>query len=133
MNLKLIESELNISLPGFYNSAIQNYPFKPVDHLDFVEDNLVKNSDWIIDNNSSLRSSTFFGRQWPQAYFAFGHDGFGNYFFLNLKENDPTIYFADHDEDVSLNDLPYLEYCSSMEEYISMGLEDQQDIIGGKV
>jgi hypothetical protein len=130
MNLKLIESELNINLPSFYNSAIQSYPFTAFDDLDFVEDNLVRDAEWIIENNSKLRSSTFFGKEWPQYYFAFGHDGLGNYFFLNLKENDLAIYFADHDEDISLNDLSYLEYSSTMKEYISMSLEDQQEIIG---
>lgn len=131
MNFKLIEFELNISLPSFYHSVIQNYPFKRVDDLDFVEDSLVRETEWIIDNNSRLRSLSFFGKEWPQHYFALGHDGFGNYFFLNLKENDRAIYFADHDEGLSLNDLPYLEYSATMEEYISMNLEDQREIVGG--
>lgn len=131
MNLKFIESELNISLPDFYHSAIKNYPFKAIDDLDFVEDSLVRDAKWIIKNNTELRSSTFFGKEWPHHYFVCGHDGFGNFFFLNLNENDQTIYFADHEEDVSLDDLPYLEYSSTMAEYISMNLEDQKEIIGG--
>lgn len=129
MDLKFIEAEFSISLPGFYHSAINNYPFTKVDDLDFVEDNLVRDVEWVIQHNSTLRSSTFFGRTWPKHYFAFGHDGFGNYFFLNLNDNDQAIYFADQSEDVSLNDLPYLEYSSSMADYVCMSLEDQQEII----
>lgn len=131
MNFKRIQTELNISLPSFYRIAINNYPFTAVDELDFVEDNLIKDVTWIIEHNAALRTSSFFGKEWPQNYFVIGHDGFGNYFFLNLKDNDQAIYFADHDEDVDLNNLSYLMYSSSMSVYISMNLEDQKEIVGG--
>lgn len=129
MNFDLIEAELNIRLPSFYKSALENYPFKRVDDLDFVEDNLVRETDWLIEHNSRLRSQAFFGQQWPHDYFAVGHDGFDNYMFLNLKHNDQAIYFADQDEAVCLTNLSYLLYSSSMDEYISMSIEDQKAII----
>lgn len=131
MNFKLIESTLNISLPDFYIKAIENYPFKAVDKLDFIEDDLVRDTDWIIENNTQLRSSKFFNQEWPLHYFAFAHDGFGNYMFLNLKDDDKTIYFADHEEELGLSNLSNLEYSSSMAEYIAMSIEDQKEIIGG--
>lgn len=69
-----VEEKLSIVLPEFYKTALINYPFTPIDSLDFVEDNLVKEHDWIIDSNLELRKCGFFGCLWPSRFFAIGHD-----------------------------------------------------------
>ena len=130
MNFGLLEVEFGIELPKFYKESILNYPFKAVDDLDFVEDNLVRELDWVLENNIQLRNEGFFGQRWLDHYFSIGHDGFGNYVFISLKDNDMKIYFVDHEFEYDLTKLEELEYASSMEEYISMCNEDQLDILG---
>ena len=93
-----MENKLGLLLPDFYKSALQHYPFEPLDEIDCVEGNLVKELDWVISTNFELRECSFFGNQWPPHFLAIGHDGFGNFSFLNLKENDTAIYFIDHEE-----------------------------------
>jgi hypothetical protein len=126
---KLIESELNIRLPYFYMSALENYPFTPLDDLDCVEDNLVKDSDWIIQSNFDLRRNGFFGRPWPNHLLAIGHDGFGDFLFIDLSVSEGVIYITDHEEEFDLTDITEMELASSMEEYISSCKEEQQDVV----
>ena len=126
---KLIESELNIRLPYFYTSSLENYPFAPLDDLDCVEDNLVKDSDWIIQSNCVLRTNGFFGRPWPNHFFAIGHDGFGDFLFVDLSRSDEIIYITDHEEEFDLTDIVEMELASSIEEFIKSCKEEQQDVV----
>jgi len=130
MNFDFLESEFGIELPEFYKQSISNYPFNAIDDLDFIEANLVRDLDWVIENNTLLRDKGFFGQRWQHHYFSIGHDGFGNYFFISLKGNDTKIYCADHEFDFDLTNIETLEYAPSMKEYISMCKEDQLDILG---
>ena len=127
--LSVIETHLEITLPGFYREAMMNYPFRPLDEFDCVEDDLVKEVEWIVSSNQELRTEGFFGAKWPQTFFAIGHDGFGNYYFLNLQDNDPAVYFADHEEAFDHKYLEQLEFASDVDEYIEICLECQQDVI----
>ena len=129
MDFEKIESKLSISLPEYYKLAISNYPFKALDNLDFVEDNLVNDEEWLIQTNIELRECSFFGNTWPSHFFAIGHDGFGNFTFINVKEFDETIYFADHEEEFVPSDIDDLELCSNMTEYIQDCLEEQKDVL----
>ncbi len=127
--LAVIENRLEITLPDFYRAVMMNYPFKPVDELDCVEDDLVKEVEWVVSSNQDLRTEGFFGAAWPHSFFAIGHDGFGNYYFLNLKNNDCVIYFADHEEPFDSINLESLEFASNMDEYIEICIECQQDVL----
>ena len=133
MNFDRISAELNIELPKFYKESILDYPFTALDELDFVEENLERDIEWILESNIELRENGFFGQSWPKNYFAIGHDGFGNYVFLSLRDNDKKIYFVDHDFLEDINLLEELEYAPSMEEYIEMCKEDQIDILGDDI
>jgi len=105
MNFLLIEAQLDVKLPSFYKNTISDYPFQAKDELDFVEDNLVNDEKWLLDSNQDLRENGFFEYSWPDNFFAIGHDGFGNYIFLNLKNNDEKIYSADNDFEFDINNL----------------------------
>ena len=133
MNFDRISAELNIELPKFYKESILDYPFTALDELDFVEENLERDIEWILESNIELRENGFFGQSWPKNYFAIGHDGFGNYVFLSLIDNDKKIYFVDHDFLEDINLLEELEYAPSMEEYIEMCKEDQIEILGDDI
>jgi len=128
-SIRIIESRFKIVLPSFYKDVLVEYPFSPLDELDFVEDNLLRECDWLIDSNRELRESGFFGKQWPNHFFAIGHDGFGNYYFLNLHENDEAVYIADHEENFNHNNISDMELASSMKEYVEICLEEQQDVV----
>jgi hypothetical protein len=116
LDFEIIESKLSISLPEYYKLAISNYPFKALDNLEFVEDNLVNNEEWLIQTNIELRECSFFGNTWPSHFFAIGHDGFGNFTFINVKEFVPP-------------DIEDLELCSNMKKYIQDCLEEQKDVL----
>ena len=126
---KEIEKNLGMIFPEFYKSALKNYPFKPLDEIDCVEDNLVKELDWITTTNLELRECRFFGNLWPSNFLAIGHDGFGNYIFLNLGGNDEAIYFVDHEEEFDPQDISELELASDMEEYIQLCKDEQEDVV----
>ncbi|WP_020411245.1 SMI1/KNR4 family protein [Microbulbifer variabilis] len=128
-HFKEIEDKLGLILPEFYKSALLNYPFKPLDEIDCVEDNLVKELEWITITNLELRKCHFYGNLWPPHFLAIGHDGFGNFMFLNLKEHDKTIYFADHEEEFDSRDISDLELAADMEEYIQLCKEEQEDVV----
>jgi len=128
-DFKEIEENLGIILPDFYKSTLLNYPFKPLDEIDCVEDNLVKELDWITTTNLELRECRFHGNLWPHHFLAIGHDGFGNFIFLNLEAYDERIYFADHEEQFDPRDIADLELAGNMEEYIQLCKEEQEDVV----
>jgi hypothetical protein len=128
-NLVQVENTLEIVLPEFYKKIMQEYPFEVKEDLDFVEDNLVKETEWLINENKDLRQNGFFSHFWPNHLFAIGHDGFGNYIFLNLKGNDPKIYLVNHDENIDFNDISDIELSSTMSEYIAECIEEQDDVL----
>lgn len=128
-DIKEIEEKLGLILPEFYKSALLNYPFKPLDEIDCVEDNLVKELDWIATTNLELRECRFFGNLWPPYFLAIGHDGFGNFIFLNLGEYDEAIYFADHEEEFDPCDISALELAADMGQYIQLCKEEQEDVV----
>ena len=100
-----------------------------MDEIDCVEDNLVKETEWIIKTNLELRECKFFGNLWPARFLAIGHDGFGNFIFLNLSESDETIYFVGHEEEFDPQNISDLELASNMEEYIQLCREEQDDVV----
>jgi len=51
IDFKEIEEKLGLILPEFYKLALLNYPFKPLDEIDCVKGNLVKELDWIATTN----------------------------------------------------------------------------------
>ena len=108
---------------------MENYPFNPLDDLDFVEDNLVKDFEWIVKTNENLRTEGFFGSHWPSQFLAIGHDGFGDFLFLNLSEESESIYITNHEEEFDYSDISNFELASSMAEYIELCLEEQQDVV----
>ena len=119
-----VEKKLGITLPTFYKNAIINYPFKAQDDLDDIEDSLVCDHKWLIDENIELREKGFFDQEWPNYFYAFGKDGFGNYYFINLRDDDQSIYFADHEETFNYENIEEMRSNWSMDDFI----EDQIDI-----
>lgn len=118
-NLARIEEQLQITLPEFYKKTITDYPFKAKNENDFIEDNIVKDTDWLIDVNKELRIIGFMGTQWPNHFYAIGHDGCGGFMFINLQKEDTTIYYADHEEEFDVYKLDELELFESMEEFVN--------------
>ncbi len=68
----------------------------------------------------------FNGHTWPKNLFAFGHDGCGDYYFINLESNNQNIYYADHECDFDLeNKVPYAK---SMKEFLDLEIEIENEI-----
>ena len=127
--LEIIEQQLGIHLPSHYKKAMENYPFTPIDNLDFVEDNLVKDFEWLVRENTDLIKFGFFGNSWPRHLFAIGHDGFGNYIFINLESDDEEVFIADHEVEFDPKALHEMLLASNFKEYINSCIEQQIDVV----
>ena len=93
--LRSIEDALAIALPNMYREVMRNYPFA----LDsFANDCEIPNDPTrIIQKNKELRVNGFFGRPWPNHFFAFGDDGGGNEHYLDLRNDPSPVFLADHE------------------------------------
>ncbi|GAA5446265.1 hypothetical protein Misp06_04482 [Microbulbifer sp. NBRC 101763] len=123
--INTINNAFDIELPSFYTDALINYPFPSSDDPDCIEGQLVKDLDWLIKTNRKLREDGFcYQDYWPNHFFAIGFDGFGNYYFINLLQQDTSIYIADHEEDFNHKEISNMELASNIEEYINDCLEE---------
>lgn len=93
-----IEQALLLSLPKSYKLIMKDYPFEGYVFLPHIYDELWNDSSTIIEMNKELRESGFFETgEWEDSWLAFGHDGFGNYWYLDLSEKESKVYLADHE------------------------------------
>lgn len=86
--LDALESALSVTLPAYYRSAA----------LDGRLDRLL-NSDAnsITAINRAFRQGDFGDEAWPHHMFAFGDDGGGNMFCLDLSTPNNNVFRRDHE------------------------------------
>jgi hypothetical protein len=94
--LKLIESDLGLSLPPSYRSFVLSFPDElaaAAGDFEFYSD-----ASRLLTLNKELRKTPFFqGRPWPDRLFAIGENGCGDYYFLDLKDSYGAVMFVDHE------------------------------------
>ena len=91
-----IENELDIELPKYYLELLFNYPSRLLGegiHASEVE--LLNSPNNIIDLNKLVRESN--GIDIDASHFLIGESGCGDYYFIDLDENESSVYFWNHD------------------------------------
>ncbi len=83
-----IERELAIPLPNDYRRAARD------GSLDYV---LNSHADAVIGINRAFRSGEFGDRAWPDTRLAFGEDGAGNFYCLDVESPRSEVLLRDHE------------------------------------
>ncbi|NOY41000.1 MAG: SMI1/KNR4 family protein [Planctomycetes bacterium] len=92
----LIQSELDLELPDFYWEFVHDYPkalHAPGCHAWQVE--LLDLAHRIITLNQQIRS--FQTIDWEEEYFIIGESGCGDYYAIDIDDNESPVYFWNHD------------------------------------
>lgn len=105
-DIHMIHSELLVQLPKDYVDRMLNYPLAGTDNEGWE---LCDDAEIIVKHNKELRRLGFFDIPWPDHFFVIGSDGCGNFYFLNLKESDCRVYFANHENRFDPENLEELE------------------------
>jgi hypothetical protein len=106
-DLDRLERELGIRLPGEYRALILTYPHGLGPSGPDYE--LLDDARQLLAINRLFREEGFFGMPWPAHFFAFGGDGMGNQYYLDLRREPSPVYFADHEGTVAGGEWPSLE------------------------
>jgi hypothetical protein len=94
-DLNRIESVLGIRLPLEYRELMGGYPF---DDDSVAQDCAIPDdAERVIEENQGYRQDGFFGVAWPRHYFTFGHNGFGDAFYLDLSLESSPVFCAQHE------------------------------------
>jgi hypothetical protein len=106
-DLRRIELALGLTLPSHYRTVMQQYPFGP----DTVAQDCAMPDDAnrVVEQNLGYRKHGFFGAAWSTQYFAFGHNGFGDAFYLDLSLERSPVFCAQHDSGAFVTESPSLE------------------------
>lgn len=94
-----------------YESVIHNYNHLPLEIKDELEElYLIRDPKALVQQNELVRKEevawTESINSWPKNYFVIGHDGCGNYYYL--ETNDYSIGCYDHDEPSFQQEAPSL-------------------------
>lgn len=117
--LSYIEESLKIELPSFYKEFMINYPIDlmKTDAADFA---LIIDSERLIEENINAKND-FWGLPLNSDSFIIGENGCGDYYLIQLKE-DESIFTFFHD------DNSFYKVSNTIKEYynkiISQTIED---------
>ena len=97
IDLKAIETALQIKLPQHYAELVTNYPNELLgtDAEDFA---LINDSRQLIDENRSVRSGHFYGSRWPNNLLLIGTNGCGDFYVTALNAREFSTGFFDHEQ-----------------------------------
>ena len=87
-DLNTIEEHLGMSLPNSYVTAALSGVFSEPIHND---------AQSIIGINMALRSGEFGDASWNPNLLAFGHDGGGNYYCIDVQDLGAGVFLRDHE------------------------------------
>lgn len=94
MTLNNIEEVLGVELPDDYKNLITNYPKKLLAKgFNAAEVELLKSPDKIVELNKYVQGILDI----ESSFFLIGESGCGDYYFIDLDEEDSPVYFWNHD------------------------------------
>jgi hypothetical protein len=120
-----IEEALRLRLPEWYRTTLEVYPF-PKEEME-----LFARAQKVINQNQEYRKTGWFGFPWPPSFFIIGEDGCGNLYFLDLADDDPRIFIADHDggPEPKKEALEEMVSSASLDAHIKETLEIQEKAV----
>jgi hypothetical protein len=97
-DLESIELRLGIALPGRYRTALRSVADAAGVSLEPYFDREARS---LLNSNLELRLSgrEFDGKPWPSNCFQIGHDGCGNFYFLEVDDPTCAVQSYDHETD----------------------------------
>ncbi|WHI46443.1 SMI1/KNR4 family protein [Microbulbifer sp. VAAF005] len=94
MNFKEIEESLDIELPQSYKEFISNYPdMLLADGFWAAEVELLNNQNRLVELNRFVRLHLDI----ELSYFLIGGSGCGDYYFIDISDEESPVYFWNHD------------------------------------
>lgn len=87
-DITFIQEQLGITLP---------LPFVEAALSGALNDPLHDDPGSIVGINRSFRGGDFGDKDWNKNLLAFGHDGCGNYFCINVQNIDAGVFIRDHE------------------------------------
>ncbi len=100
LDLEKISDALTIDLPDSYCEFIEELE-QYADASEYFDNAISLDTNYIIELNEIISSATNIAGLdfWPEEYFAIGDDGCGNYFTIDIDEEDSPVLFYDHEAD----------------------------------
>jgi hypothetical protein len=71
-----------------------------------------------------MRTEGFERSGWQNHLLVIGDPNTGDLFFMNLKDNNSNVYYADHERDFSEENIGEMIYSRSFDDFIGQLLED---------
>ena len=118
-----IESQLHITLPEYYKTIITDLSDQAPDVTDYRE--LLTNRDDLVQVNLEVtrnfgKASSGTGFVWGPDYFVIGMDEWDDFYFIDLRQERPSILYYDHEAGESsefMSDLTeFVEFVSELNE-----------------
>ncbi|MDJ1503394.1 SMI1/KNR4 family protein [Cytophagaceae bacterium BD1B2-1] len=118
--IEQVEKRLTIQLTNTYKEFQLNYPAELIE-LNLHEEYFIHNSDYLIEINEMLRSGGL-----PHDYLVIGNDMAGNYYFMNINDLEPLVYYMDHDANYDTDGDDFSSWEEVIEKYFTVEFEDLQ-------
>jgi len=96
-DLAKIETELDIELPDYYRAFVQNYPplLLAIPNGPYLCE-LSNSAENVIQLNRLVR--TFNSFEWPDEYLVIGESGCGDYYAIDIDDEDSSVYLWNHEQ-----------------------------------
>lgn len=117
---KLVEEELQISLPDAYKELMTRYPFQDSKYL-LVKENLLNDPKTLIELNRYYRENGYKNKSLPENSYIIGKNGNNSIFFINLNnENQETVYYLDEERQYNSNNLEKYVLSNNFKEFVEL-------------
>lgn len=117
---KLVEEELQVTLPDAYKELMTRYPFQDSKYL-LVKENLLNDPKTLIDLNRHYRENGYKSKSLPEHSYIIGKNGNNSIFFINLNnENQETVYYLDEERQYNSNNLDKYVLSSNFKEFVEL-------------
>lgn len=105
-----IEKRLDLKLPDYYKKFIIS-PQNEIISRDLHLEHLLIEKEQLIEINLLLKQN----KGLSDNHFIVGHDGNGNYYQIELNDENEIVYFADHEEVITFEDTDEIDWKASLD------------------
>ena len=108
-------------LPDVYIKFMENYPELLSNTGDASSVEILNKTDDLIDINNHIKQIHEIDHA---SYFAIGHSGCGDYYLIDINDDDPEVILWDHD----MGSLSENERYNSIEEFAGYILQSKKEL-----